>query len=86
MLGTSEKLLRTLIESKIAFNKVTLIGEICGGGFVHSGSPLPFVYDMADLYKEELCIDLAFSATLKMAGKYDKGKVASEVRKRVIRI
>lgn len=23
-------------------------------GFIHSGSPLPFVYDLADLYKEHL--------------------------------
>jgi CRISPR-associated protein Cas1 len=53
-------------------------------GFIHSGSPLPFVYDMADLYKEGLCIDLAFSATLEMAGKYDRATVASEFRKRVI--
>lgn len=53
-------------------------------GFIHSGSPLPFVYDMADLYKEKLCIDLAFSATLEMAGDYDRVVVASEFRKRVI--
>lgn len=53
-------------------------------GFIHSGSPLPFVYDMADLYKEWLCIDLAFSLTLEMAGKYNKAKMSSEFRKRVI--
>jgi CRISPR-associated protein Cas1 len=53
-------------------------------GFIHSGSPLPFVYDMADLYKERLCIDLAFSTTLEMAGNYDKATVAGEFRKRVI--
>jgi CRISPR-associated protein Cas1 len=53
-------------------------------GFIHSGSPLPFVYDLADLYKEYLCIDLAFSLTLEMAGKYNKPKVMSEFRKRVI--
>ena len=53
-------------------------------GFIHSGSPLPFVYDMADLYKEWLCIDLAFSLTLEMAGKYNKAKVSAEFRKRVI--
>ena len=53
-------------------------------GFIHSGSPLPFVYDMADLYKEWLCIDLAFSLTLELAGKYNKAKVASVFRKRVI--
>jgi CRISPR-associated protein Cas1 len=53
-------------------------------GYIHSGSPLPFVYDMADLYKEHLCIDLAFSLTLSMAGRYNKHLVSSEFRKRVI--
>ena len=53
-------------------------------GFIHSGSPLPFVYDLADLYKESLCIDLAFSLTLEMAGKYNRAKVSAEFRKRVI--
>lgn len=53
-------------------------------GFIHSGSPLPFVYDLADLYKEHLCIDLAFALTLEMAGCYDKHKVSAAFRQRVI--
>lgn len=53
-------------------------------GFIHSGSPLPFIYDMADLYKAELCIDLAFSLTRDLAGRYDKHRVAAAFRKRVI--
>jgi len=53
-------------------------------GFIHSGSPLPFVYDLADLYKEQLCIDLAFSLSREMAGQYDKHKVSDAFRKRVI--
>jgi CRISPR-associated protein Cas1 len=53
-------------------------------GFIHSGSPLPFVYDMADLYKERLCVDLAFSVTLEMAGIYDRNLVATVFRNRVI--
>ena len=53
-------------------------------GFIHSGSPLPFVYDLADLYKEELCIDLAFALTRDLAGRYDKHKVAASFRQRVI--
>lgn len=53
-------------------------------GFIHSGSPLPFVYDLADLYKEHLCIDLAFALTLEMAGLYNKHKVSEGFRKRVI--
>lgn len=53
-------------------------------GFIHSGSPLPFVYDLADLYKEHLCIDLAFGLTKDMAGKYDKHKVTAMFRQRAI--
>jgi len=53
-------------------------------GFIHSGSPLPFIYDLADLYKEHLCIDLAFALTRDMAGRYDKHKVSSAFRQRVI--
>ena len=52
-------------------------------GFLHSGSPLPFTYDMADLYKDDLCIDLAFSLTLDMAGVYNRHKLAASFRKRV---
>lgn len=53
-------------------------------GFIHSGSPLPFVYDLADLYKEYLCIDLAFALTLEMAGKYNKLKVITAFKERVL--
>lgn len=52
-------------------------------GFIHSGSPLPFIYDLADLYKENLCIDLAFSLTRELAGRYDKNKVSAAFRQRV---
>jgi CRISPR-associated protein Cas1 len=55
-------------------------------GFIHSGSPLPFIYDLADLYKEFLCIDLAFSLTLKMAGNYNKALVANSFRSRVLEV
>lgn len=55
-------------------------------GFIHSGSPLPFIYDMADLYKAELCIDLAFHLTRELAGRYDKHKVAAAFRRRVIEV
>jgi CRISPR-associated protein Cas1 len=53
-------------------------------GFIHAGSPLPFVYDLADLYKENLSIDLAFALTALMAGSYDRHKIATEFRRRVI--
>lgn len=53
-------------------------------GFIHSGSPLPFVYDLADLYKEYYAIDLAFALTVETAGIYVKEKISDEFRKRVI--
>ncbi|MFT4941171.1 MAG: CRISPR-associated protein Cas1 [Paraglaciecola sp.] len=53
-------------------------------GFIHSGSPLPFVYDLADLYKEKLCVDLAFSLTREMGGRYDKHKVLTAFRERLL--
>jgi CRISPR-associated protein Cas1 len=40
-------------------------------GFIHSGSPLPFVYDISDLYKDDLTIDLAFRATKDMRSGFD---------------
>ena len=53
-------------------------------GFVHSGSPLPFVYDIADLYKEPLVFDLAFSLTADLCGVYDRLRVLEAFRDRVI--
>lgn len=71
-----------------------LYGILCSGlhsmgysphiGFIHSGSPLPFVYDLADLYKEALCIDLAFALTRDMAGRYNKTTVSTAFRERVV--
>ena len=53
-------------------------------GFIHSGSPLPFVYDIADLYKAELVFDLAFSLTVEMAGVYNRHLVLERFRERVL--
>ena len=78
----------------ITSTNAALYGILCSGvhsmgyspqvGFIHSGSPLPFVYDLADLYKADLCIDLAFWLTRELAGRYDKHKVAAAFRRRVI--
>lgn len=54
-------------------------------GFIHSGSPLPLVYDMADLYKAELCVDLAFRLSKELAGKYNKYAVAEAFREQVVK-
>lgn len=51
-------------------------------GFIHSGSPLPF--DLADLYKDDLCIDTAFKLTYQLGGKYERHMVATEFRTRIL--
>ncbi len=43
------------------------VGYTPGLGFIHTGKPLSFVYDVADLYKAELTIPAAFEAA---GGKY----------------
>lgn len=53
-------------------------------GFIHTGSPLPFIYDLVDLYKAELCIDLAFALNKEMAGQYNKKLLVKRFRERVI--
>lgn len=53
-------------------------------GFIHSGSPLPFVYDLADLYKDALCIDLAFRLTLETGGVYQRERVQEAFRERLV--
>ena len=41
-------------------------------GFIHSGSPMPFVYDVADLYKSDLTIDLAFKLVSEDVNVFDR--------------
>lgn len=53
-------------------------------GFIHSGSPLPFIYDLADLYKAELTIEFAFLMTYKLGGIYDKYQLLDEFRQNLI--
>lgn len=55
-------------------------------GFVHSGSPLPFTYDIADLYKAEMSIDLAFKLTRELGGVYLKNQIRTAFIDRAIQI
>ena len=55
-------------------------------GFIHSGSPLPFVYDIADLYKAEVSIDLAFKLPKEMYGEYHSKYVAEKFREKILEL
>lgn len=68
----------------VVTSSITAMGYTPYIGFIHNGSPLPFTYDIADLYKEDLCIDLAFSLTKSLQGIYDKYQVSDAFRQRLI--
>jgi CRISPR-associated protein Cas1 len=51
-------------------------------GFIHEGGTLPFVYDVADLYKEETSLPAAFEAVRQDPG--DNGSLARELLKEKI--
>lgn len=86
--------LSDLTNKLLTANNAALYGLLCSVvhsmgysphlGFIHSGSPLPFIYDLADLYKEDFSIDLAFALTRELAGQYNKYAVAEAFRKRVL--
>lgn len=62
----------------VAHSAIIALGCSPGLGFVHDGHERSFVYDIADLYKAEVTIPIAFRAVA------EKPKdVASEVRRRV---
>jgi len=51
-------------------------------GFIHSNSPLPFVYDIADLYKSYYTIDLAFQLTATGATNFQRKEAIDAFQKR----
>lgn len=57
---------------------IQALGCSPGLGFVHTGHECSFVYDVADLYKAELSIPLAFE----LAATVDKEEIASAMRRR----
>ena len=57
---------------------VVALGASPGLGFVHTGHDLSFVYDIADLYKAELTIPLAFEIAANFTEIDDIGKIARQ--------
>ena len=47
----------------LSYSIIVGLGMSAGLGFVHTGHDLSFVYDIADLYKAELTIPIAFEVT-----------------------
>lgn len=49
-------------------------------GFIHTGKMLSFVYDIADLYKVEMTVPLAFRVTAELAGSNTEGEIRRRCR------
>lgn len=68
--GTTDPINKALSTANALLNGLCHAAIISGGysaglGFIHTGKQLSFVYDIADLYKAELTIPIAFSETAK---------------------
>lgn len=60
------------------------MGYITSLGFFHVDGKVPFIYDIADLYKKELTFDVAFSTYVE-AKKYNKELLIKNFTERVVK-
>jgi CRISPR-associated protein Cas1 len=70
----SDPINRALSAANALLNSLCHAAIVSGGyspalGFIHTGKQLSFVYDVADLYKTEVTIPIAFEITAKFPGK-----------------
>jgi CRISPR-associated protein Cas1 len=65
----------------VCHSVIAALGLAPGLGFVHNGHERAFVYDLADLYKAEITIPLAF----KIASEYGENDDVSSVTRREVR-
>jgi CRISPR-associated protein Cas1 len=78
--GRGDPVNRALSAANALMNGVCHAAIVSGGyspaiGFIHTGKQLSFVYDIADLYKSEITVPLAFETVAE-----SKEKVESRVR------
>ena len=65
----------------LAYSAITAMGMATGLGFIHTGHDLSFVYDVADLYKAETTIPIAF----KVASEYKPGDNVGRISRQKMR-
>ncbi|NMD37347.1 MAG: type I-E CRISPR-associated endonuclease Cas1 [Christensenellaceae bacterium] len=58
----------------LAYSVIVALGISPGLGFIHTGHDLSFVYDVADLYKAEITIPIAFEVVSTSSEKDDIGR------------
>lgn len=74
--GNTDPINRTLSAANALLNGLCHTAIVSGGyspalGFIHTGKQLSFVYDIADLYKAEITIPLAFQITAESTDKVE---------------
>ena len=60
----------------LVYSAVTAMGMATGLGFVHSGHDLSFIYDIADLYKAEITVPIAFQIASEGSTEGNYGRIA----------
>lgn len=65
----------------LAYSAIAAMGLATGLGFVHTGHDLSFVYDIADLYKADITVPVAF----KVASEYEKGDNIGRIARQKVR-
>ena len=75
--GSGDPVNRALSAANALLNGLCHAGIVSGGyspalGFIHTGKQLSFVYDIADLYKAEITIPLAFGVVAESTEKLHK--------------
>ena len=60
----------------LAYSAIAALGMAEGLGFIHTGHDLSFVYDVADLYKAEVSIPIAFQVAAEHKHDDDIGGIA----------
>lgn len=62
----------------LAYSAITAMGMAAGLGFVHTGHDLSFVYDIADLYKAEITVPIAFQVASEYKSGDDIGRISRQ--------
>lgn len=62
----------------VVYCAISALGMAAGLGFVHTGHELSFVYDIADLYKAEITVPIAFQIASEHNPQKDIGKITRQ--------
>lgn len=65
----------------LVYSVITALGLSPGLGFVHTGHDLSFVYDIADLYKADITVPIAFE----VASDYEEGQDIGRITRLKVR-